>query len=119
MNELRFDSEVTSTFGLEEVERPGEMGSDEEDSGLTGRLAGSPDASFGKSRDVLFAYPSSTGFTWVRLVSTALKVLKNIQIQRTRRITSSYTRQNDIIIYQLPRQSVSHLQGNEVQDASQ
>lgn len=87
MNELRFDFEVTSTFGLEEVERPEEIASDEEVSaeegllqhwlsGLTGRVAGSPDASFGKSWDVLFAYPSSTGFTRVRLVSTALKSIK-------------------------------------------
>lgn len=54
-------------------------------SGLTGGVAGSPDASFGKSWDVIFAHLSSTGFTWVRRVSAALKVLQYTQAQRTRR----------------------------------
>jgi hypothetical protein len=89
VDELRLDSEVRPMIGLGEVERPGETASDEEVSaeeglsqywlsGLTGGAAGSPDASFGKSCAVIFACLSSTGFTWVMLVSTTLKVLNNI-----------------------------------------
>ena len=84
VNELTPDSEVTSTIGLEEVESPEETASEEEvsaEEGLsqhglssfTSGVAGSPDASFGKSWDVIFACLSSTGFTWVRPVSAALK----------------------------------------------
>lgn len=89
VDELRLDSETRSMIGLEEVERPEETASDEEVSaeeglsqhwlsGLTGGIAGSPDASLGKSCNVIFACLSSTGFTWVMLISTALKVLNNI-----------------------------------------